>query len=52
MKGDVSSTTEVYIYGEGPGQKEKALAEKAKRPDTFHIFTHEAVARKLGLDKE
>lgn len=52
MKGKVSPTTEVYIYGEGPGQKELALAEKAKRPDTFHIFTHEAVARKLGLDKE
>ena len=52
MKGDVSPTTEVYIYGEGPGKKEKALAEKAKRPNTIHIFTHEAVARKLGLDKE
>lgn len=52
MKGDVSPTTEVYIYGEGPGKKEKALAEKAKRPDTIHIFTHEAVARKLGLIKE
>ncbi len=52
MKGDVSPTTEVYIYGEGPGKKEKALAEKAKRPDTIHIFTHEAVARKLGLVKE
>lgn len=54
MKGSVSNTTEALIYGEdlGADKKEKALVQKAKRPDSFHIFTHEAVARKLGLVKE
>lgn len=54
MKGTVSNTTDALIYGEdlGADKKEKALVQKAKRPDSFHIFTHEAVARKLGLVKE
>lgn len=54
MKGTVSNTTDALIYGEdlGADKKEKALEQKAKRPDSFHIFTHEAVALKLGLVKE
>lgn len=54
MKGNVSNTTDAFIYGEdlGADKKEKALVQKAKRPDSFHIFTHEAVVRKLGLIKE
>lgn len=55
VMGDISGLTDILIvseYGVGKTKKEKALAEIVKRPGTLHIFSHEAVARKLGLDKE
>lgn len=55
VMGDISGLTDVFIVskdGVGSTKKAKALAEIAKRPGTLHVFTHEAVARKLGLIKE
>ena len=50
-KGKVSGSTNVLIVGEnvGPDKKKTALEQKGKRPDSFHIFSQEAVAYKLGL---
>mgnify|MGYP004503846629 FL=1 len=50
-KGKVSGSTNALIVGEnvGPDKKKIALEQKGKRPDSFHIFSQEAVAYKLGL---
>lgn len=50
-KGKVSGSTNVLIVGEnvGPDKKKIALEQKEKRPDSFHFFSQEAVACKLGL---
>lgn len=50
-KGKVSGSTNVLIVGEnvGPDKKKIALEQKEKRPDSFRIFSQEAVAYKLGL---
>ena len=40
----ISGKTNILVVGSlgvGPSKKEKALEEKKKRPDTFHIFTAE-----------
>ena len=55
VMGDISGLTDILIVSEngvGKTKKEKALAELVKRPGTLHVFSHDAVARKLGLDKE
>ena len=55
VMGDISGLTDILIVSEvgvGKTKKEKALAEIVKRHGTLHVFSHEAVARKLGLDKE
>lgn len=47
----ISGKTDVFIVGNdvGPTKKEKALELKKIRPDSFHIFTQEAVAHKLDV---
>lgn len=52
VTGNISGKTNVFIVGEDVGQskKEKAKKEKAKRPDVFHIFTQEGVAKELGIN--
>ena len=47
----ISGKTNVFIVGNdvGPAKKSKALELKKVRPDTFHVFTQEAVAHKLGM---
>lgn len=48
----ISGKTDVFIKGEdvGPSKKEKAKFQKEQRPDTFHIFTQEGVAKELGVN--
>lgn len=50
-KGKLSGATNALIVGEdvGPDKKRLALEQKGKRPNSFHIFSQEAVAYKLGL---
>lgn len=52
VTGSISGKTDVFIKAEdvGPSKKEKAKYQKAKRPDVFHIFTQEGVAKKLGIN--
>lgn len=49
---NISGKTDVFIKGEdvGPSKKEKAKFQKEQRPDTFHIFTQEGVAKELGIN--
>lgn len=49
---NISGKTDVFIKGEdvGPSKKEKAKFQKEQRPDTFHIFTQEGVAKELGVN--
>lgn len=49
--GNPSGVTNALIVGEnvGPEKKKTALGQKEKRPNSFHIFSQEAVAYKLGL---
>lgn len=51
VTGSISGKTDVFIKGEdvGPSKKEKAKIEKEKRPDVFHIFTQEGVAKRLYI---
>lgn len=51
VTGSISGKTDVFIVGEdvGPSKKQKAKCQKADRPNTFHIFTQNGVADKLGL---
>lgn len=47
----VTHSTNALIVSDsvGPSKKELAKTEKASRPDTFHVFSQEAVAKKLGI---
>ena len=47
----VAPSTNVLIVSDKVGnkKKEQARIEKVKRPDSFHIFSQEAVARILGI---
>ena len=47
----ISGNTNAFIISDnvGPKKKEKGLLQKVNRPDTFHIFSHIQVAKKLGL---
>ena len=51
VTGDISGKTDVFISGEdvGPSKMEKAKKAKAKRPDSFHIFSQTGVAKELGI---
>ena len=51
VTGSISGKTDVFIKGEdvGPSKKEKAKIEKEKRPDTFHVFTQEGVAKRIDI---
>ena len=48
----ISGKTDVFIVGEdvGPSKKRNAKSQKAKRPNTFHIFTQKGVANELGIN--
>lgn len=52
VTGSISGKTDVFIKGEdvGPSKKKKAKIEKEKRPDVFHIFTQEGVAKELSIN--
>lgn len=52
VTGSISGKTDVFIKGEdvGPTKKEKVKFQKEKRPNTFHIFTQEGVAKVLGIN--
>lgn len=52
VTGSISGKTNVFIVGEdvGPSKKQKAKYQKADRPNTFHIFTQNGVAKELGLN--
>ena len=47
----MSGSTNALIVSEnvGPAKKEKALKLKSDKPDNFHVFTHQSVAKKLGI---
>lgn len=47
----ISGNTNAFIISDnvGPSKKEKGAKQKANRPDSFHIFSHVEVAKKLGL---
>lgn len=49
---NISGKTDVFIKGEdvGPSKKEKAKFQKEQRPDTFHIFTQDGVAKEFGIN--
>lgn len=49
---NISGKTDVFIVGEdvGPSKKQNAKSQKAERPNTFHIFTQEGVAKKLDIN--
>lgn len=51
VTGNISGKTNVFIVGEdvGPSKKQKAKSQKAERPNAFHVFTQEAVAKELGI---
>lgn len=51
VTGSISGKTDVVIVGEdvGSSKEQKAKCQKAERPDTFHIFTQNGVADKLGI---
>ena len=48
---NISGNTNAFIISDnvGPSKKEKGAKQKANRPHSFHIFSHLAVAKKLGL---
>lgn len=52
VTGNISGKTDVFIKGEdvGPAKKQKAKSQKAARPNTFHIFTQEGIAKELGVN--
>ena len=52
VTGDISGKTDVFIVGEdvGSSKKQKAKSQKAERPNAFHIFTQEGVAKELGIN--
>lgn len=52
VTGNISGKTDVFIKGEdvGPAKKQKAKSKKAARPNTFHIFTQEGIAKELGVN--
>lgn len=47
----MSGSTNALIVSEnvGPAKKEKALKLKSDKPDNFHIFTQQSVAKMLGI---
>lgn len=47
----MSGSTNALIVSEnvGPAKKEKTLKLKSNKPDNFHIFTQQSVAKKLGI---
>lgn len=49
--GSISGKTNAFIISDnvGPTKKGKGFEQKAKRPDSFHIFSQIEVAKKLGL---
>lgn len=48
---NISGKTNAFIISDnvGPTKKGKGFEQKAKRPDSFHIFSQIEVAKKLGL---
>lgn len=47
----MSGSTNALIVSEnvGPAKKEKALKLKSDKPDNFHVFTQQSVAKKFGI---
>lgn len=52
VTGSISGKTDAFIIGEdvGPRKMQDAKTQKAKRSNTFHVFTQEGVAKKIGVN--